>query len=133
MTGIPTIQITDLTEEYLYSALMDQTIDYMRRGRRLERLATPELDEQWVVAFQHYVRKAVRALRHKKSIQKRDTLDMDDAGAELRLRGRDIPVESAMCEAAVLDKLMEVTGWPDAPELDRQIDRYVASRRMSMN
>src|SRR5476649_2609849 len=70
-----------LPEAWLQNELLEQTRDYLTRGRRFERLRINQLNEEWAKAFRQFVRWRVGS----------HVRDMDDAGAELRLRGDEFP------------------------------------------
>ena len=70
-----------LPEGWLQNELFEQTRSYLTRGRRFERLGIHQLNEEWAKAFRQFVRWRVGS----------HIRDMDDAGAELRLRGDEFP------------------------------------------
>jgi hypothetical protein len=70
-----------LPEGWLQNELFEQTRSYLTRGRRFERLRINQLNEEWAKAFRQFVRWRVGS----------HVRDMDDAGAELRLRGDEFP------------------------------------------
>ncbi len=124
----------NLAGAILQSALMDEARDYVQRGRRFGALADQQLNAQWVTAFRRFVQAAITARESGKPLDRQDVLDVDDAAAELRLRGLDIPVETAEPEAAALRDLVEAIG-PDAPSptLDQQIEQFLTNRQKPKN
>jgi len=70
-----------LPEAWIQNELFEQTTDYLMRGRRFEMLTADQLTEEWANAFRHFVRQPIGP--HGR--------DLDDAGAELRLRGAEFP------------------------------------------
>ena len=70
-----------LPEGWLQNELFEQTRIYLTRGRRFERMRINQLNEEWAKAFRQFVRWRVEP----------HVRDMDDAGAELRLRGDEFP------------------------------------------
>lgn len=70
-----------LPEGWLQNELFEQTKDYLVRGRRFERLKSDQLNNEWANAFRQFT--SWRVGPHVR--------DMDDAGAELRLRGEEFP------------------------------------------
>jgi hypothetical protein len=79
-------------EAWVQNQLFEQTSDYVTRGRRFEGLGIDQLNEEWAKAFCQFV--TVHAGLHLR--------DMDDAGAELRLRGAEFPVHLVSSEAEQL-------------------------------
>ena len=81
-----------LPEVWLQNELLEQTRDYLTRGRRFERLRLDQLNEEWAKAFRQFVRRRIGPhLR-----------DMDDAGAELGLRGEEFPTHLVTAEVEQL-------------------------------
>ena len=117
----------------LQSALMDEAGDYLQRGRRFEGVATAQLNEQWTAAFRQFVRVAA-GFEAGSRTGRYDTRDLDDAAAELRLRGLDLPLDAVKDEAGALQRLVQAIG-PDAPSpsLDQKIEQFLAERRKPKN
>jgi hypothetical protein len=90
---------------FLQSDLMDQTHDYLMRGRRFETLSPEQLNEAWVVAFRNWIR------RHD------DPRESDDYEAEMRLRN----VEPSW--ALVVNQLRELDRAGIAPVSTRSATR----------
>ena len=124
----------DLADAFLQSALMDETGDYVQRGRRFEALPTPQLNEQWVAAFRNFVQAATTAIETGDGTSGCDTRDIDETAAELRLRGLDPPLDVVEeGDAGALQRLVQAVG-PDAPEaLDQQINRFLTDRQKPKN
>jgi|HubBroStandDraft_4_1064222.scaffolds.fasta_scaffold907797_1 hypothetical protein len=120
----------DLADEFLQSVLMDETGDYVQRGRRFEALPTPHLNEQWVAAFRNFVQAATTAFETGDGTNGCETRDMDDAAAELRLRGLDLPLDVVEEEdAGALQRLVQAAGSETPELLDQQIDRFLTDRQ----
>lgn len=81
-----------LSEAWVQNELFEQTRDYVTRGRRFERLGIHQVNEEWAKAFRQFV--TLRALP--------DLRDMDDAGAEIRLRGVEFPTHLVSSEVEQL-------------------------------
>src|SRR5476649_706633 len=81
-----------LPEAWLQNELLEQTRDYLTRGRRFESLRIDQLNEEWAKAFRQFVRQQIGP----------HARDMDDAGAELRLRGEEFPTHLVMSEVEQL-------------------------------
>lgn len=123
----------NLAGAILQSALMDETRDYLKRGRRFEAVATAQLNQQWVAAFREFGQ-AAAAYEAGDRTGWYDTRDLDDAAAELRLRGLDLPLDAVKAEAGALQRLVQAIG-PDAPSpaLDQKIEQFLAERRKPKN
>jgi hypothetical protein len=105
-----------LPEVWLQNELLEQTRDYLTRGRRFERLRFDQLNEEWAKAFRQFVKRRIGPhLR-----------DMDDAGAELRLRGEEFPTYLVTLEVEQLRAAVQRVG-PISPsaEFDRKIDEFI--------
>ena len=109
-------QFESLPEVWLQNELLEQTRDYLTRSRRFERLRLDQLNKVWAEAFKQFVRRQIGPhLR-----------DMDDAGAELRLRGEEFPTYLVMPEVEQLRAAIQRVG-PISPtaEFDRKIDEFI--------
>jgi hypothetical protein len=106
-----------LPEVWLQNELLEQTKGYLTRGRRFERLRLDQLNKVWAEAFRQFVRwKIGPHLR-----------DMDDAGAELRLRNEEYPTDLVTLEVEQLRDAMPSGGSisPSA-EFVRKIDEFIS-------
>jgi hypothetical protein len=105
-----------LPEAWLQNELLEQTRDYLTRGRRFERLRIDQLNEEWAKAFRQFVRRQIGPY----------VRDMDDAGAELRLRGEEFPTHLVTAEVEQLRAAIQRVG-PISPsaEFDRKIDEFI--------
>ena len=105
-----------LPEAWLQNELLEQTRDYVTRGRRFERLRINQLNEEWAKAFRQFVRRQIGPY----------VRDMDDAGAELRLRGEEFPTQLVMSEVEQLRAAIQRVG-PISPsaEFHRKIDEFI--------
>ena len=105
-----------LPEAWLQNELLEQTRDYLTRGRRFERLRIDQLNEEWAKAFRQFVRRQIGPY----------VRDMDDAGAELRLRGEEFPTHLVTAEVELLRAAIQRVG-PISPsaEFDRKIDEFI--------
>ena len=109
-------QFEALPEAWLQNELLEQTRDYVTRGRRFERLRIDQLNEEWAKAFRQFVRRQIGPY----------VRDMDDAGAELRLRGEEFPTHLVTAEVEQLRAAIQRVG-PISPsaEFDRKIDEFI--------
>jgi hypothetical protein len=105
-----------LPEVWLQNELLEQTRDYLSRGRRFERLRIDQLNEVWAKSFREFVRRQIGLY----------VRDMDDAGAELRFRGEEFPTHLVMSEVEQLRALIQRVG-PISPsaEFDRKVDEFI--------
>ena len=108
-------QFEALPEIWLQNELLEQTRYYLTWGRRFERLELDRLNNVWAEAFRQFVRRKTGPhLR-----------DMDDAGAELRLRGEEFPTDLVTSEVEQLRAAIQRVGpiFPSA-EFERKIDEF---------
>jgi len=90
---------------FLQNELMKEAKDYLDRGRRLEKVSRAELEAKWVAAFKLFAKQHVGD----------HVTDMEDAHAELRFRGLDIPEEAVKAELEVMRAEIERDGPASAP------------------
>ena len=112
-----------LAESYLQHELMNETKDYLDRGRRFKLLAVTELNEKWVIVFRRFT-----------AHDRTPIGEMDDLAAELRLRGLDPPYDRVRSEMSKLQDEIKRLG-PDAPSdrLDERIARFLAEHKKAKN
>jgi hypothetical protein len=89
-----------LHETWLQNELLEQTRDYLTRGRRFERLRLDQLNKLWAEAFRQFVRRQIGP----------HARDMDDAGAELRFRGEEFSTQLVMSEVEQLRAAIQRVG-----------------------
>jgi hypothetical protein len=111
-----------LADEFLAHELMNETADYVRRGRRFLSLPLSELNERWIAAFRDVV---------SNSMVDR-VVDMDDFAAELRLRELDPPLDRVADEVAKLTADLEKMG-PDSPAVRNAIQEFLIARSKPKN
>jgi hypothetical protein len=92
LTDISLSQFEVLPDVWVQNELLEQTRDYLGRGRRFHRLEIDDLNEKWAAAFRQFVTKQNGP----------HARDMDDAGAELRLRGAEFPTHLVVPEVEQL-------------------------------
>jgi hypothetical protein len=86
MTAMPTDnerEENELAEEFLQHELMNETRTYIERGRRLQTLSNDEIVNTWVATFGRWFGEKTAG----------NSQDMDDAAAEIRLRGLEMPYQ----------------------------------------
>ena len=112
-----------LSRTWLQNELFEQTRDYLARGRRFERLRVDQLNEEWAKAFQQFVKRSIGPY----------VRDMDDAGAELRIRGAEFPTHLVTSEVeqlrAAVRRICSIT--PTA-EFDRKIEDFASDLHKPM-
>jgi hypothetical protein len=113
-----TVRFDALPEAWIQNELFEQTKDYLTRGRRFERLRVDQLNEEWAKAFRQFVKR--QAGPHGR--------DLDDAGAELRLRSTEFPTYLVMQEVEMLKSFIRHIGSvaPSA-EFLRKLDEIVSN------
>ncbi len=84
--------IGEILDSLLEEAAMDETGDYLTRGRSLRELDDGQLKVRWTAAIKAFWQEATRERER----------DLDDTGAELRLRGAEPPYETVSGELAAL-------------------------------
>jgi hypothetical protein len=114
----------DLAIELLHHAQMNETRDYLERGRGLEQHTDEELKAVWAAIFE----------KHFAEPTKESARNMNDAGAELRLRNIDLPVERVQETFDALQAEIKKAG-PDVPSksLDEEIDEFLEARKKPKN
>jgi hypothetical protein len=107
----------------LQHELMNETRDYVERGRRLQTLSSAGIFNSWVVGFERWFETAG------------NSRDMDDAAAEIRLRGLKMPYErvknkirALRTELASLDPKNR-----SSPQIHRKINDYLVARSKPKN
>ncbi|MBX9942916.1 MAG: hypothetical protein K2Y40_02445 [Reyranella sp.] len=90
----------DATWAFLENEKLEQTRDYLRRGRPYAGLAPAELEPRWVAAFRDFAADVG---------DDDDLVRMFDLEAEYRLRGLRLPEELVAAEQEALDRGM--TDW----------------------
>ena len=113
-----------LPEVWMQNELLEHTNGYLTRGRRFERLRLDRLNEKLARAFRQFVIQRIGPhLR-----------DMDDAGAELRLRGEGFPTHLVMPEVEQLRTAVQYVG-PVSPsaEFIRKIDTFIRDMNKPKN
>jgi hypothetical protein len=113
-----------LPEALLQNALLEETGSYLTRGRRFENLEIGQLNEVWAKAIRQFVRQQVGP----------HVRDMDDAGAEIRLRGAELPLGLVTAE---LDQLraavLRIGPSASASELHQKIDEFIRNMNKPKN
>jgi hypothetical protein len=105
-----------LPEVWVQNELLEQTRDYLTRGRRFERLRLDRLNKEWAEAFRRFVTQ--RDGPHLR--------DMDDAGAELRLRGEEFPTHLVTAAVEQLRAAVQRIGpFFQSAEFDRKVDEFI--------
>ncbi len=99
MTKLATMtDIDDATWAFIENERLEQTRDYLHRGRPLAGLAPAELEARWVAAFRDFAADIG---------DDSDLVRLFDLEAEYRLRGVELPEELVEAEQAAMDRSME--------------------------
>jgi len=80
----------ELIDQFLQQKKMEQTQDYLGRGRRFKGLDSSQLNDDWVSAVRRWLARKDRSREQ----------TMDDLAAELELRGAEPPYHAVKQELA---------------------------------
>jgi hypothetical protein len=112
-----------LIDQFLQHRKMEQTQDYLNRGRRFAALEAGQLSEDWV--------NAVRMWLARKDNSRERT--MDDLAAELELRGSEPPYEEVKQElAARFADIEEVEQTEVGKQFAQQIAMFMRERHRTL-
>jgi hypothetical protein len=114
----------EVATEYLHHALMNETHDYLARGRRLAGSSDPDVLDVWVAAFERWFEQRTAG----------NVRNMDDAAAELRLRNLEPPYDRVKAKTEEVQAAIKRLG-PDASSesLDQTIDEFLVARSKPKN
>jgi hypothetical protein len=108
-----------MVHAFLQHRSIEQTQDYLARGRRFATLDVGQLSEDWIIAVRSWLSRKDRA---------RERL-MDDLTAELQLRGSEPPYDALKQElAARFAGIEEVEQKKVGREFARQIGMFMRER-----
>jgi hypothetical protein len=88
-----------LAEAFLQHELMNETKDYLDRGRLFEQLSIGELNEKWITAVRRFVADDSSVV-----------FEMDDLAAELRLRSLEPPFDAVESEISKMKETIRRLG-----------------------
>jgi hypothetical protein len=113
-----------LAISYMQHELLNETRDYLERGRALKSISDAEALDTWVATFEQWFEKST----------KETVRNMDDAAAELRLRKLDLPEDRVRAKIDLLSAEIKRRG-PDARSdiLDQRIDEFLAAYEKPKN
>ena len=115
----------DLAEEFLQHELVNEARGYIERGRRLQALSDDEIIDTWVATFERWFDEKTNA----------NSRDMDDAAAEVRLRGLEMPYDRIENKTRVIQA--DLAGLdpknPLPPQIDRKISDFIEARSKPKN
>lgn len=110
----------NLANEFLNNEEMNETRDYLIRGRYLKNLSEQELKDAWVDRFEAWFDGHDRAEEGK----------MNDAASELRLRDLSFPYERIPHQMRYIRQAFAKFGFEaDSTALDHKIDDFLSERR----
>jgi hypothetical protein len=113
-----------LAEEYLQHVLMNETRAYIERGRVFKSLSAEKVLDTWIAMFERWFGERTD----------RNGRDMDDAAAEIRLRGLEMPYDRVKEKTLALQaEVLRRGPEDDSPEIDRKIDDFLDARRKPKN
>jgi hypothetical protein len=110
----------DEANAFLDHVAMEETRDYLERGRRFSGESTENIKQLWTNAFKQWFAKRTAESQR----------EFDDLAAELRLRSAEPPYETV--EAERREMVREIKEMPFNPEVDpvmQKIDEYHRQRR----
>jgi hypothetical protein len=87
----------DIMLAYLENRRLEETADYLRRGRHLEGVANEELNQRWVVLFRRWVRSVGTSRRF-------DHQPRKDIESEMQLHGVEPPWALVQDELGAMEK-----------------------------
>ena len=105
-----------LIDQFLQHRKMEQTQDYLNRGRRFAALDAGQLSEDWVSAVRRWLARKDRSRER----------TMDDLAAELELRGSEPPYEAVKQELAARFAAIEEV---EQTEVGKQFAQQTGRRR----
>ena len=108
-------RVKDLTMSIVAEAAMDDTLDYVKRGRRFKEIDGEELKQRWAATFRLLV----------SDLDDRQVLgELNDLGAELQLREIELPYEAVKVQ---VEKLIATVRTPEEdPESWDNVRRAIA-------
>jgi hypothetical protein len=118
------IDKNDIAMEFLHHAQMNETRDYLARGRSLAGSNDSQILDVWVVTFEVWFERRTDEARR----------NMDDAAAEIRLRNLEYPYDRVKAQVETLQAAIKRLG-PNAPSesLDRAEAEFFAARSKPKN
>jgi hypothetical protein len=112
-----------LIDQFLQHRKMEQTQDYLSRGRRFAGLNGERLNQDWVAAVRRW-------LAHKDRSGERT---MDDLAAELELRGAEPPYEAVKQElAARFAAIEQVEQTKVGKQFAREVATFIRDRHRTL-
>lgn len=108
-----------IADAMIASDLMEQTKNYLERGRKFESLTVDQLKDKWVMDFKMWRNTG-------------NSKEMDDTYAELRLRDIEAPFERVQAErAAMIDEIKQDR--PDNPGILAKIEKFLEAFKKPRN
>jgi hypothetical protein len=119
-----TERFNGLPEVWFQNELLEQTRDYLTRGQRFKTLKIDLLNEEWAKAFRQFVEWRIGP----------HIRDLDDTGAELRLRGKEFPTHLVRLEVEQLQLIVQrIDSLPLTAEFSRKIDEFITDMNRPKN
>jgi hypothetical protein len=111
-----------MADAILASALMEETAQYLSRGRQFKTTSEVELKLRWAEALRRWI----------KTHSAGNVRQLDDLSAELRLRGMGSPEDSVKAElSSMVDEIRR--DCESDPECLEEIAKRIAEFRMVMD
>jgi len=111
-----------MLQAMIESAAMDETLDYLRRGRAHGDMTDEALRDEWARAFKHWFAWRSRSGRRQ----------TDDLSAELRLRKIDAPFERIATESGTMAEEIRYQG-ADSEDIREKIEKFRRDLRRRKN
>jgi uncharacterized protein YaaN involved in tellurite resistance len=108
---------------FLQSLAMDETADYLQRGREFQANTIEELEAAYAEVYKLFVRAIVD---HGGAAARKSIQAADDIAAELRLRGLGPPIESVRDAMAELEKFVRTQLPERLPAVEEKLDDFLA-------
>jgi hypothetical protein len=125
----------ELVDQFLQHVAMKKVADYAMRGRRFSATELCELNRKWITAFDSIYGDegllVVRSNVGQRVPQKRPLADLDDAEAELFLRGLDPPIGPVQQRQQLMKRFREElirSGPESSPVTKQQIGEFMEER-----
>jgi hypothetical protein len=112
-----------LAEDFLQHELMNETKDYLDRGRLFEQLSIAELNAKWITAFRRFVSDDSSVIP-----------EMNGLAAELRLRSLEPPFDAVQSEISKMTETVRRLGPGSLSDSARdRIDAFLVQRKKASN
>jgi hypothetical protein len=105
----------EIARAFLGNEQLKKTEAYVKRGRRFEKIGTPELKERWIAAMKRWAEAT-----SKRTLEDADErTERDDIDAELLLRREEPPLDRVEKEWAVIQAAANAVVEKNDPEVEQ--------------